>query len=393
MSTRRIIATYAFVMFFLVIALLGTVTAAFGGTSYTEAAGRQSLYTLTAAKARGTIYDRNLQPLTNAERVYVAAVIPSRETLAKLNRAVPEEKREVLRTALESGKPFLIEVTTPVSDDGIQTFSVTKRYANPQPAANLLGYLDSDYNGADGVEKSFDALLAENHGEIDVTFAIDALGNAISGETMHVENTYRFADGGVMLTLDKRIQQCVENACAEIKKGAAVILDCKTGEILASASFPAVDPNDLAACMENEDAPFVNRALCAYTPGSVFKLICAASALECGIDYKEVYTCTGSIVVDGLTITCYGGKAHGEVNLHTALRSSCNGYFIQLVQKLGAEKILSMAEKLGFGTSVSLADNLETAAGSLSNAQALKNARALALFSFGQGETTVSPLN
>ena len=393
MSTRRIIATYAFVMFFLVIALLGTVTAAFGGTSYTEAAGRQSLYTLTAAKARGTIYDRNLQPLTNAERVYVAAVIPSRETLAKLNRAVPEEKREVLRTALESGKPFLIEVTTPVSDDGIQTFSVTKRYANPQPAANLLGYLDSDYNGADGVEKSFDALLAENHGEIDVTFAIDALGNAISGETMHVENTYRIADGGVMLTLDKRIQQCVENACAEIKKGAAVILDCKTGEILASASFPAVDPNDLAACMENENAPFVNRALCAYTPGSVFKLICAASALEYGIDYKEVYTCTGSIVVDGLTITCYGGKAHGEVNLHTALRSSCNGYFIQLAQKLGAEKILSMAEKLGFGTSVSLADNLETAAGSLSNAQALKNARALALFSFGQGETTVSPLN
>ena len=210
---------------------------------------------------------------------------------------------------------------------------------------------------------------------------------------MHVENTYRFADGGVMLTLDKRIQQCVENACAEIKKGAAVILGCKTGEILASASFPAVDPNDLAACMENEDAPFVNRALCAYTPGSVFKLICAASALEYGIDYKEVYTCTGSIVVDGLTITCYGGKAHGEVNLHTALRSSCNGYFIQLVQKLGAEKILSMAEKLGFGTSVSLADNLETAAGSLSSAQALKNARALALFSFGQGETTVSPLN
>ena len=136
MSTRRIIATYAFVMFFLVIALLGTVTAAFGGTSYTEAAGRQSLYTLTAAKARGTIYDRNLQPLTNAERVYVAAVIPSRETLAKLNRAVPEEKREVLRTALESGKPFLIEVTTPVSADGIQTFSVTKRSQNGMQTRN-----------------------------------------------------------------------------------------------------------------------------------------------------------------------------------------------------------------------------------------------------------------
>lgn len=106
MSTRRIIATYAFVMFFLVIALLGTVTAAFGGASYTEAAGRQSLYTLTAAKARGTIYDRNLQPLTNAERVYVAAVIPSRETLAKLNRAVPEENAKSCARRLKAANRF-----------------------------------------------------------------------------------------------------------------------------------------------------------------------------------------------------------------------------------------------------------------------------------------------
>lgn len=71
-----------------------------------------------------------------------------------------------------------------------------------------------------------------------------------------------------MLTLDKRMQQCLENACAEIEKGAAVILDCKTGEFWLPQAFPAVDPNDLAACMEMKDAPFVNRALCAYTPGS-----------------------------------------------------------------------------------------------------------------------------
>ena len=393
MSARRIIAAYAFVMFLLVIALLGTVTAAFGGTSYTEAAGRQSLYTLTAAKARGTIYDRNLQPLTNAERGYIAAVIPSREALAKLNRAVSEDNRDVLRAALESGKPFLSEVNTPVSDDGIQTFSVTKRYESPQPAANLLGYLDAEGGGADGIEKSFDALLAENHGEIDITFAIDALGNAITGEAMHVENTYRIADGGVMLTLDKDIQKCTESACAEIEKGAAVVLDCKTGEILASASFPAVDPNDLENCMENKNAPFINRALCAYTPGSVFKLVCAAAALESGADYKETYTCAGSVNADGLEISCYNGKAHGEVNLHTALRSSCNGYFIKLVQKLSAEKVLNMAKKLGFGVPISFADGLETDAGTLSDAQDLKNARALALFSFGQGETTVSPLN
>ena len=94
----------------------------------------------------------------------------------------------------------------------------------------------------------------------------------------------------------------LEDACVEIKKGAAVILDCKTGEILASASFPAVDPNDLAACIENEDAPFVNRALCAYAPGSVFKLIVRRLRRSNAASItRRCMTCTGSIVVDGLT--------------------------------------------------------------------------------------------
>ena len=93
MSTRRIIATYAFVMFFLVIALLGTVTAAFGGTSYTEAAGRQSLYTLTAAKARGTIYDRNgtvLASSVECKNVYVNPQLIEKKQRKKAIKALVE---------------------------------------------------------------------------------------------------------------------------------------------------------------------------------------------------------------------------------------------------------------------------------------------------------------
>lgn len=391
MSTRRIIFAYSFLMLFLVIATLGTASASLGGSTYTEVVGRQSMYTLHVAQARGTIYDRNISPLTNASEKYIAAVTPNVETLSRLRMATDGEQREELRAALESGKPFLTEVTTPVNADGVQTFSVFERYEERQPAATLLGYLENGV-GADGIEKSFDSILAENNGEISVTFTIDALGNAISGEGMHVENTYQIADGGIVLTLDREIQVALENACAQIQRGAAVILDCETGEILASASFPAVDPNHLDVCMEDPDTPFINRALHAYAPGSVFKLFVAAAALENGADYQRGYTCDGSISVDGMDFACYDGKAHGEVNMHTALRKSCNGYFVELVEEIGPESVLRMVRSLGLGSSIGLADGLSSAAGTLPTAQTLENARARANFSFGQGETTVTPL-
>ncbi len=392
MPMRRIITAYAFVMFFVVIALFGTASAALGGGMYTEVVGRQSTYTLQVAKARGTIYDRNGEPLTNAEEKYIAAVIPSAEVISRLNAAAGEERREALRVALENGKPFLIEVDTPVNMDGVETFRVFNRYAQDQPAANLIGYLENGETGADGIEKSFDSILSASNGEINVTFTIDALGNAIAGAELLVENSYKIADGGVVLTLDKSIQTALEDACASIEKGAAVVLDCKTGDILACASFPAIDPNNLAKSLEDPNSPFINRALCAYAPGSVFKLFVAAAALEAGVDYRETYTCTGSIEAGGMDFACYDGKAHGEVNMHTALRKSCNGYFVQLLDKLDPANVLRLVRNLGFERALQLSDGLSTQTGTLPDDETLQNARARANFSFGQGETTVSPL-
>ena len=196
---------------------------------YTEVVGRQSTYTLPVAKARGTIYDRNGEPLTNAQEKYIAAVVPNVESVSRLNAAAGSDRREELRVALENGKPFLIEINTPVNADGIRTFRVFERYSEKQPASNLIGYLENGETGADGIEKSFDSMLAANGGEIRVTFTIDALGNAISGAELLVEDTYSRARDGVVLTLDKEIQIALEEACAAIDKGAAVVLDCKTG--------------------------------------------------------------------------------------------------------------------------------------------------------------------
>lgn len=392
MNLRRIIVSYAFVMLFLVIAALGTASASLGNSTYTEAVGRQSMYTLRVASARGTIYDRSLQPLTNASEKYVAAVIPTVETIARLNTITDEEQRAELQAALQNGKPFLIEVNSPVSTDGIATFTIYERYSENQPAANLIGYLENGQSGADGIEKNFDTLLSQNQGEINVTFSIDALGQAISGESLQVENTYKIADGGVVLTLDRDIQLALEEACAEIQKGAAVILDCDTGDILASASFPAVDPNHLDESMNNADSPFVNRVLQAYAPGSVFKLFVATAALEDGFDYQETYTCDGTIHIDGMDFACYDSTAHGEVNMHTALRKSCNGYFVQLLQRLDPANVLTLVRSAGFGQEITLTDTVISSAGNLPSIETLSNERARALFSFGQGETTASPL-
>ena len=390
---RRVIYVYSFMMLFLLIAALGTASAALGHSAYTEAVGRQSTYTLQAAVSRGTIYDRNLQPLTNAQEKYIAAVVPSVETLSRINAITDDDKRDELRTALENGKPFTVEVNSPVSTDGIQTFTVAERYSAQQPASNLIGYLQNGTTGVSGLEKSFNSILSADQGKIKVTFTVDAIGQVIHSGALQTENTYKSTAAGIALTIDREIQTALETACAEIHKGAAVILECATGQIMALASFPALDPNHLESSLNDTDAPFINRALTAYAPGSIFKLISAAAALESGTDYRKTYVCAGTLAVDGMDFACYDHIAHGEINMHTAIRQSCNGYFIQLVAEIGAERVLAMAEALGIGQEIELAEGLSAAKGTLSSAGELQNPRAAANFSFGQGETTLTPLH
>ena len=389
---RRFVIAYSFVMLFLVISAVGTASAALGNATYTEAVGRQSTYSLHVASSRGTIYDRNLQPLTNASQKYIAAVVPTVDTIARLHSITDVDQRDEIRAAMENGKPFLMEVNSPVNTEGIYVFSVDERYSTMQPASNLIGYLENGKSGASGLEKYMDNLLAET-GEIEIEFTVNALGQAITGINGMVTNTYSSAHSGVVVTLDADVQRNLELACAEIRKGAAVVLECRTGKILAMASFPALDPNHLASSMNHPDAPFVNRALCAYAPGSVFKLISAAAALENGWDYRETYICTGTISVDGMNFACYEHTAHGEVNLHTAIRQSCNGYFIHLLQNMGADPVLELLHAWDAEEPVGLYDAFASQAGHLPSSDNLKNPRACANFAFGQGDVAMTPLH
>ena len=236
-----------------------------------------------------------------------------------------------------------------------------------------------------------DDLLQAQGGEIAVTYQVDALGRVIAGGERLVEDTLGESQAGVVLTLDGELQKLAEEASADLGQGAVVITQVPDCEILALASVPDFHPDRVGEAVDREDSPLVNRAFSAYAPGSVFKLVVAAALLEQGRPV-ESFPCTGSVNVNGLTFSCAGGQAHGEVDLEQALAQSCNGYFINAARSLGGQAILTMAYNLGLGEEVEFGRGLRSGAGRLPSLSSLENPRALGNFAFGQGELTATPL-
>ena len=142
-----------------------------------------------------------------------------------------------------------------------------------------------------------------------------------------------------MLTLDKRIQQIAEQAMADVTKGAAVVSDLTTGELLTVVSKPTFDPNGLWKSLTDEGKPFVNRAFSGFNVGSTFKIVVAAAAIQSGISPTYTYTCTGAIDVDGQAYNCLEKDGHGAISMLEAMEHSCNTYFIDLGLKVGLSLI------------------------------------------------------
>ncbi|MBQ3939841.1 MAG: penicillin-binding protein 2, partial [Oscillospiraceae bacterium] len=190
------------------------------------------------------------------------------------------------------------------------------------------------------------------------------------------------------------IQRITETALQALKPcpGAAVVLDCRTGDILASASTPVYNPDRLADSLDDPQSPFLNRALCAFNVGSVFKLVTAAAALEHGLTPQFMHTCTGSTTVYGQVFRCHNRSGHGLLDMTGALNASCNPYFIELSALISAPDLHHTAELLGFGEEITLAPGIRSVSGLLPDAEALKIPAEKANLSFGQGALLATPL-
>ena len=362
-----------------------------------QAAQSQSAYTLQITTTRGQIYDRNLQPLTDTEQRNYLAVLPTDDAVQACAEQITGTSRRLALDAAAQGTPFVLplEDGQKVYAADVENFTVSSRLPHDpseQLAVHLLGYLDGEGNGVSGIEQAYNDQLAAAGEQVTVRCQVDALGRPMENGTMQVEGSSRPPQQGVILTLDKRMQQVVEQVGEQIDQGSIVVMDVQTGAITASASFPQYDPYHLEAALEDAGQPLINRALLPYCVGSSFKLSVAAAALEEGISPSFSVDCVGGTTVAGRIFYCHNRAGHRETDLKRAIEQSCNPYFIKLGQETGAEQLLGMAKALGFGQETQLADGVIAQAGNLPTLGELSSPHELANFSFGQGKLTATPV-
>ncbi|MBQ9695986.1 MAG: hypothetical protein IJV58_06130 [Oscillospiraceae bacterium] len=353
---------------------------------YAETAIRQSQTIVTAGNAEGTIYDRHFRPMVNQTDAFYACVIPSQAAFDAL-WAHTEEITPLLE-GMQTGRPFCVQIDTDSIDcPDVTVLSVPVHRTGKLLAQHVLGYT-ADGAGVTGLEADFDRILRGQADPASVTYTVDARGHVLLGEAPAVHPCSGSA-AGVVTTLDTRIQEICE--AQPIEKGAIVVMDVKSGDVLAMASFPAYDPDHLAQALDDPDSPLINRCLYAYSVGSIFKLVTCAAAYEQGKTHFRT-VCTGKTEVSGQVFRCHDWRGHGELDMKHAMIYPCNAYFVDMSPFLDAGLMRETAQRLGYGTQIALSGSIVSSGGSLPSVQDLQLPAEMANFCLGQGLLTATPL-
>lgn len=374
------------------------------GEELSAAAFRQQRTEITGIDRRGAIVDRNGIPLTGQGTEYLC-LIPRKNADEAFQRTL-ENAGGVRRGAKNSDyavyafEKYDEEFAARMTEQyGAYFIENGKRYSDSQSAAHVIGYINPyDDCGVSGIEKELDAMLVSNREKIYGMTARD--GTLLAG--FPLMGGEKGSDEKIVLTIDAGLQEIAEEALEKSTfNGAVVILESKTGEILALASTPGYNPNRVEDYLHSEQSELLNKCTQGeYPPGSVFKIIVAAAALENGItdqngrpvDENTVFYCSGKETLSGIEIGCSTGgkKGHGRITLRDAFAYSCNCAFIQLGQMTGAEKILETAEKFGLGTTP-LSELPEVRSGNITSIQDAAG-DGIGNLSIGQGALLTTPL-
>ncbi|MCQ2490851.1 MAG: penicillin-binding protein 2 [Ruminococcus sp.] len=355
---------------------------------YVRAAEESSFIKINAGDTEGTIFDRNFVPLTNAENSVIAVAVPSAVSLDELYEYA--EDKSALREKYADGKAFAFRcVRRGEEQEGLTFFDIPVHCSDDTLAPHVVGYL-SEGRGASGLEYAYDRILRGGNTENSVTYSTDGFGNILIGAGKDVIRSSKEKNGAVT-TIDAGIQQICENAGDSIEKGAIVVTDVESGDILALASFPCFSTENIGAALDDEKSPLINRALYSYSVGSVFKLVTACEGINEELG-GFVHDCSGSINVGGQVFHCHKSDGHGVQGMSEAIINSCNTYFIALSQLLDTQKYRSLAAEFGFGREIYLWAGMTASGGVLPTEKELLVPAELANFSFGQGRLTATPL-
>lgn len=355
----------------------------------------QQVQKRTVNPRRGTIYDSSEKyTLAISSTAYTVSVNPTnipnekKELIAKklaeifdldyetvLKKVSKKSSIETIVKKIEKNKAdelriWLLENNI---DTGVNIDEDSKRYyPYSNLASQVIGFCGGDNQGLDGVEAKYNEVLSGTAGSI--SRVTDATGEEIGTDG----EVYTPAVNGddIVLSIDMTIQSivekylaeaCIDNSCTD--GGNIVVMNPKTGDILAMATYPSYNLNEPYTINNDEiksnwdnmeqseksknlQAMWRNKAISdTYEPGSVFKLITASSALEEGItdtDRSGEFVCTGSITVAGARIKCWRYyRPHGSESLRQGLMNSCNPVFIGLGQKLGVDTYYKYLNKFG----------------------------------------------
>jgi penicillin-binding protein 2 len=349
---------------------------------------------------RGIIFDRHGLPLAKNESnfrllIYLGKKHNLNQTIDKLSEILDltEQQKQGFYNKIKAGKRknvvSLIDNLNWHDLAKIESSShllpaisiesgIIRKYPYPYETAHFLGYVSLPSEKQ--IEKlPTDNLTAENNKNLFMhpDFRIGSFGiektfdNALRGEygIKYVEvNVHevplrtldykQYNEGSrINLTINFNLQKFVT---ARIKNdsASAVVIDVKTGEILAYASSPSFDPNNFVEGVSKEywqqltsdpKKPLNNKPISAlYAPGSTFKLMVALAALENGYNPNNYVFCNGSYQLGKRTFHCWKEGGHGSLNLTDAIMHSCNTYFFTIANQIGYEKIIEMAKKFGY---------------------------------------------
>ena len=407
-------------------------------------------YSLAIPAPRGQITDRNGRPLAQSRLSYnlainfptpldwndskVIAFARQQITLAKglLKREIPIPDAAILGHYKTRGvlpldiAEDLLPAELSILQGGLPSDLILRQtyvrfYPNGSLASHIIGYTgreaplsvrpieNNDFifpesEGREGLEQIFDNELRGQPGILHITY--DKEGRKTS------ERIARQPVPGynVVSTIDDNLQRICEKVLAEnCKRGALVVIEPDTGEILAMASYPGFNPNDFVPIVKSSvfDAyskdpsdPLVPRAFrSAYPPGSTFKTFVGFAALESGkVKPKDEFSCPAAFTVGDHTFKNWKKSAAGNLNFKEALTQSCNTWFYQVGIKIGADPIIDYATRLGLGRRTGIPVKSETDGNIPTDEYMLRVHKRkikkgdVANMSIGQGDILISPL-
>ena len=369
---------------------------------YAELALRNQTRTTTVTAERGNIYDRNMNILASnlgVENVYLNPheLKQAKEDIGRistflgqiLNRDpqwIAQQARDYSKRYKQVGSRIEEETAAKIRTfineydiAGIHLEPNSKRcYPYGALAAQVIGFTNASGEGSEGVEAAYDSYLSGSTGKV-----ITSKGNNEMDMPFSYEKYVRSRQGcSVILTLDATVQACLEKQMEaaidryDVQNGAfGLVMNAKTGEILAMATLGSYDPNsyleiadeDTAAKLEQlklSDSEAYQKELRAaqlkqwrnrvlsdgYEPGSTFKVLTMAAALDCGaIDLNTGFHCSGAEQIPGRAqkLHCWRAQGHGSEQTPQALQNSCNIAFAHIALKLGGERFYEYIEKFG----------------------------------------------